>query len=292
MELLLEIEKAFGIQLTIGTLFEVRSVSQLARVVENPASPWSEIVPIQPAGSLPAFFCVNAGPLFKALANHLGTDRPFLGLTPMLPAMPSYKVEDIAAEAVRVIRAYQSEGPYYVGGWSASGVVAYEVAQQLMAAGDEVSLLALFDARNPLSPLQQRKQERRKARRQKARYLAKELSEVNLRDLPGYVSDKLTELKRKVGQSSALLTAATRYRPRPYPGRMAFLGAASRPEGAAWDFSQGWRDMAGNRFEAHEIPGDHRSIFFEPNVESFAEKLKKYFMGISGLATTLISAAV
>jgi hypothetical protein len=100
------------------------------------------------------------------------------------------------------------------------------------------------------------------------------LSEVNLRDLPGYVSDKLTELKRKVGQSSwtigavtnggdALLTAATRYRPRPYPGRMAFFGAASRPEGAAWDFSQGWRDMAGNQFEAHEIPGDHRSIFFE-----------------------------
>ena len=303
VELLLQIEQAFGIQLTIGTLFEVRSVSQLACVVENPAIPRSEIVPIQPAGSLPPFFCVNAGPLFKALANHLGTDRPFLGLTPMLPAMPSYKVEDIAVEAVRVIRAYQSEGPYYVGGWSASGVVAYEVAQQLMAAGDEVSLLALFDVRNPLRPQQQRKEERREARRQKVRYLAKELSEVNLRDLPGYVSDKLTELKRKVRQSSwtigvvtnggdALQAAATRYRPRPYPGRMAFFGAASRPEGAAWDFSQGWRDVAGNRFEAHEIPGDHRSIFFEPNVASLAEKLKRYFMGAAGLATTLISAAV
>lgn len=49
----------------------------------------------------------------------------------------------------------QPEGPYYIGGWSAGGVIAYEVCQQLLADGDVVERLLLLDSPCPveLAPL-------------------------------------------------------------------------------------------------------------------------------------------
>ena len=43
----------------------------------------------------------------------------------------------------------QAEGPYLLGGYCFGGIVVYEIAQQLKAAGDEVELLCLFDTDNP-----------------------------------------------------------------------------------------------------------------------------------------------
>ena len=278
--LLVRIEKVFGKQLSMATLFEAPSISQLTDVVQNQPTTPSEVVPIQPAGSLPPFFCVGAGPLFRPLANHLGTERPFLGLAPTLPE--PYQVEDIAAASVKVIREYRREGPYLLGGWSAAGVVAYETARQLQASGHEVSLLVLFDVKNPAPSSQPRGTESREARRQKLRFWAEELRELELRRVPHYVSEKSTELQRKLRQwnngpvgtgADPVQNAVADYRPRPYPGRVAFFSPGSRPKGPAWDFSQGWRDLVTGRFEAHDVPGNHRSMFSEPNVASLAQKM-------------------
>ena len=60
------------------------------------------------------------------------------------------RLEQIAVSLVNSILDYQKEGPYYLGGWSASGVVAYETARQLMEQGHQVALLAMFDTANPV----------------------------------------------------------------------------------------------------------------------------------------------
>jgi len=59
------------------------------------------------------------------------------------------RVEDIAAFHVQTILSMRPEGPYFIGGWCVDGVVAYEVARQLRARGDEVGCLILFDAEPP-----------------------------------------------------------------------------------------------------------------------------------------------
>ena len=72
-----------------------------------------------------------------------------------------------------------------------------------------------------------------------------------------------------------VLEAVADYRPRPYSGRVVFFAAASRPDGDAWDFSQGWRELVRKKFEVYHIPGDHRSMFSKNNVACIATKLTK-----------------
>lgn len=59
------------------------------------------------------------------------------------------RVESIAADCLRVLRSVRPHGPYLLAGYSAAGVVAFEIASQLRRAGETVSLLALIDCAAP-----------------------------------------------------------------------------------------------------------------------------------------------
>jgi len=157
VQLFSQIEKVFKVKLPVATLFEAPTIEELARVLrqEAPASRWSPVVPIQPAGSRPPFFCVHGAGgnvlIYRELAQHLGAEQPFFGLQCQgldgnLP--PLTKVEDMGALYAREIRLVRPHGPYLIGGYCGGGTVALEVAQQLRAMGEEVALLALFDASN------------------------------------------------------------------------------------------------------------------------------------------------
>lgn len=56
----------------------------------------------------------------------------------------------VAAMYLEEVRRRQPQGPYHLGGWSAGGVIAYEMVQQLLAAGEKVSSLVLLDSPCPL----------------------------------------------------------------------------------------------------------------------------------------------
>ena len=81
-----EIEKAFGQKLPLATLFQARTVEHLAAVLhqKNWRPLWSSLVPIQPKGSRPVFYCIHAvgGNVltYQDLAPHLGEDQPVFGL--------------------------------------------------------------------------------------------------------------------------------------------------------------------------------------------------------------------
>jgi thioesterase domain-containing protein len=86
------------------------------------------------------------------LARRLGPEQPFYGLQP--PGIdgeqpPSTSIEEMAARYVEAIRAVQPGEPYYLGGWSFGALVAYEMARQLEASGQEVALLAAIDSPAP-----------------------------------------------------------------------------------------------------------------------------------------------
>jgi len=152
-----EIEKTFGVKLPLATLYEAPTVEELARVLrsESSASRWSPLVVIQPLGSRPAFFCMHGAGgtvlIYRELSRHLGSDQPFYGLQSQgldgsCPALET--VEEMAALYIKEIRRTQPYGPYFLGGYCGGGTIAYEVAQQLRADGEEVALLAMFDTMN------------------------------------------------------------------------------------------------------------------------------------------------
>ncbi|MFD5467622.1 amino acid adenylation domain-containing protein [Kitasatospora sp. NPDC127059] len=148
-----------GLPLTLGAVFEHRTLEALAATAE-PASgsatgldPLAPVLPIRPTGNRPPLFCVHGGlgfalP-FAALAEHLDPARPVYGLQAdglsgdgPLPT----DLGGVAEEYVARIRAIQPHGPYHLLGWSYGGVVAHEMAVRLRAAGEPVALLANLDA--------------------------------------------------------------------------------------------------------------------------------------------------
>ena len=152
-----EIEKATGRKLPLGTIFRAQTVEQLAAKIRDGASipVSSSLVAISPDGSRRPFFCVHSlggnALEYRDLAKFLPPDQPLFGLQPQgldgqLP--PHHTVEEMAAHYIREIREVQPEGPYCIGGWSFGGVIAFEMGKQLLAAGHEIELLALFDTHN------------------------------------------------------------------------------------------------------------------------------------------------
>ena len=89
--------------------------------------------------------------LFHTLARYLKTGSAVLRFSGQGPdgTQAALTVEDMAASYLRELRETRTEGPYYLGGHSSGGPVAFEMARRLRAQGHSVTLLALFDTGHP-----------------------------------------------------------------------------------------------------------------------------------------------
>ena len=114
------------------------------------------VVPVQVGGSKRPFFYLHGDWTGRAfycypLAHQLGSDQPFYILEPYnfddLPNPPTF--EDMAASHIKSMQTIQPTGPYLLGGWCNGGLIAYEIAQQLLTKGQKVDLLLLLDADYP-----------------------------------------------------------------------------------------------------------------------------------------------
>ncbi len=166
MRLLNEIETTFHKSLPVTTIFESPTVAQLAPVVEaqlaaktdgsvDPgASGASECIVLLKSGTegSPLFFVHDADGItspYVNLAAQLPGDRAVYGIRPLSePGIPMVhsRLPAMAAHYIKEIRRIQPKGPYLLGGLCAGGVIAFEMALQLEAAGESVALTALLDA--------------------------------------------------------------------------------------------------------------------------------------------------
>jgi amino acid adenylation domain-containing protein len=164
--MLLEIEAIWDKELPINILFEAPTIRQLAAFLrsEDPNADRQTVVPFRTEGSQPPVFCVPGarGNLLFAhsLVQHWGDrDHPVYGLQEPLITdinpLPS-SIPAIASYYIHQIKTVQSEGPYYLVGYSIGGLIAYEMAQQLRSGGQEVALLGLLDPAPPIAAIQER----------------------------------------------------------------------------------------------------------------------------------------
>ena len=153
------IGQELGREVPAHAAFRGSTVERMARALERRDDPSaaSPLVAIQPHGSRPPLFFVHpaAGIVFPyfALARELGPDQPFyglqaLGLDGLAP--PDRTIEEMARHYVEALRAVQPRGPYFIGGFSFGCLVAFEMAQQLNRAGQELGLVALVDEPAPV----------------------------------------------------------------------------------------------------------------------------------------------
>ena len=148
VKLLAHINQSLGRNLPVVSVFQAPTVEQMAQLVRQQGwkSPGESLVVVQPSGSKPPFFCVHGYAGYTGLAAHLGHDQPVYGLVQGLEGNRFYtRVEDLAAHYLKDVKAICPKGPYLLGGHSFGGLVAFEMAQQLRRAGEEIGLLALID---------------------------------------------------------------------------------------------------------------------------------------------------
>ncbi|MBI4241077.1 MAG: amino acid adenylation domain-containing protein [Candidatus Rokubacteria bacterium] len=312
VRLFAEIEKALGKSIPLAALFQASTIEGLAaRIREDGwAAPWSSLVPIQPAGSKPPFFCVHAHGghvlFYRDLARHLAPDQPFYGLQArgldgQEPA--ATRIEEMAENYLGEIRALQPEGPYFLGGYCSGGLVAFEMAQQLHAAGQRVALLALLDTygrhvalgptRRGLASLVGRAVQRIDFEignlllltpREQWGYLLQKAKRIVARNrvridvLVGRRESPLNRIQR------ANLTAVLAYVPRVYPGHVVLFRAGKRPLGYRHDPLMGWDELAGGGLTVHEVPGYQAAIIDEPRVRVLAMKLRACLAEAQGKA--------
>jgi amino acid adenylation domain-containing protein len=262
----------------LAMLFEAPTIEQLASTLRQDgwSHHWSSLVPIQPAGSHSPFFCIHGvgGNVvgFHELAQHMKPDYPFYGLQSqgLDGKHPCHtRIEDMAAHYLDEICTVQAQGPYQLGGFSLGGLVAYEMACQLAARGEQVGLLVLFDtyATNP------------KPVNESLLALLRQPTWAQLQRLPRafykkirrtYRMWRIPEALKKVMRTNA--RAAEQYSLRPYSGKATLLRA-----GHTWRVSEdpcaGWGRLVGT-LETIEIPGNHMDILREPHVSRLAECLK------------------
>jgi thioesterase domain-containing protein len=139
----------------LATLYESPTIVKLTDLIsdkETQAQQWSSLVPIQPGSLKPPVFCIHGAGgnvlIYRDLARHLGADQPVYGLQSQglngkQPFLTS--IEDMASHYLAEIQAVQPEGPYMVGGYCMGGTVAFEIAQQLVAQGQQVALLFMLE---------------------------------------------------------------------------------------------------------------------------------------------------
>ncbi|MEW2624086.1 amino acid adenylation domain-containing protein [Streptomyces sp. NPDC048106] len=89
---------------------------------------------------------------YLELARAVGGERPVYGLECVgynTERTPLERVEDMAERYLTEIRQVAPHGPYLLAGWSFGGLVAYEIATRLEAAGETVDYLGVIDSRAP-----------------------------------------------------------------------------------------------------------------------------------------------
>lgn len=117
---------------------------------------------LQKAGTQPPLFALNHTAhnlrLYRPLSHELGPDQPFAALQlldPLVNGAAPASIEQLAAAYCEAIVATRPEGRYRLAGFCRSGVIALEVARQLVASGRQVDLVVLIDCWAPGYFLQQ-----------------------------------------------------------------------------------------------------------------------------------------
>lgn len=119
------------------------------------SQPISSLLQGQPSPNQPSLFLLPDGSGSAAVyAKIPKTGRAIFGMnSPFLsqPTTFTHTMQEICAMWVKEIRNRQPRGPYLLGGWSFGGMAAYEVARQLLEAGEKVQGIILIDSPSPLA---------------------------------------------------------------------------------------------------------------------------------------------
>jgi amino acid adenylation domain-containing protein len=305
-----KVEEIRGSHIPPSLVIEENTIEKLARAIHRlDAEPRDgTVVKVQPKGSLPPLYLVPGigGLVLGAsyLARRLGLDQPLYGLQArgVRDSESAFtSIEEMASYYIDAIQCVQGDDPFFIAGYSFGGIVAFEIARQLYAAGKRVGMLAILDTvapgshrfsavsflrnlphwigdfvvrRKPKEVIRDVGNKLKKVSKLCINGVLRPLGVAPLRaditenvDMPA----ELPERYRRV--ITAHYQALLRYKPRGYPGRIMLFRAKAQPLLRAYP-DNGWGRFAEGGVEVHGVEGNHLNFGEEPYVQVLAKKMR------------------
>jgi amino acid adenylation domain-containing protein/FkbH-like protein len=308
------IHRDFGVSLPLATLLHARTVRTLAAAIDAAKMPAvngmaqtrfvsaeiGHIAAIRSGGDLPPVIAIHGGDggilFYEDLARRLPEGRPFLAIeSPDLSTSGEIGVESIETTAnnyIQLLREIRPHGPYLLAGYSFGGVVAWEMAAQLAAAGEEIQFLGLIDTMNPAVPVREYSLPERvsvfwKSRAEEpligriqslaARFRTGVETNLRVRSEVASARSELAEAHsdlRGVQLREAHHQAMLAYRPKHLDVRVTLFRADSVNDKYEHPADYGWDSVAG---ELHivDVPGEHFSLFGSENIPVLARRFSE-----------------
>jgi acyl-CoA synthetase (AMP-forming)/AMP-acid ligase II/thioesterase domain-containing protein len=284
------------------------TVASLAQILSSrpensgPEFPNPTVVFRSGGGRTPFFlFCNSLTEAYQLrhLSRRLGPDQPFSAFCPPEPVRGNrlLTVENLAEESRASIRALRPSGPYILGAYCGAAPLAYETALQLMAEGEQVPVLMLFDAPAPGYP---KVWDHVSAYLTHAAKILRGAAPTSRSELLGHVGMMGRLAKRRLrgkvlrakvstgtndlGGAAGLgknispgLTVCEEYVLRPFPARIVHFLAADLEVSTRvlTDPRCGWADYAEGGLEEHYLAGDHASLFTETHAAAVAAGIQR-----------------
>jgi len=307
VQIIAQLRQTFQIKLSSHVLLNSSTIAKLAQSIDHYSSSAqlpSILVEIQKGHSSkrPLFLVHPVGGqvyYYRHLAIHLASEQPVYGLQAQGidgDEPPLTTVEEMATQYLSALRVVQPNGPYFIGGSSFGGTVAFEMAQQLQKLNQKVGLLTLIDTPKELpdrplddidiltyllevggsiesnfnlNQLRQLSPEKQLKYFVEHSQFAKELApDVALEQISNFLY--LFKIN---------IQALQNYKPQSYSGKILFFSARDlESELNVFHPEQGWFDIAKEEVEVYQVPGNHLTMNYPPYVKVIADHIKQYLI--------------
>jgi len=304
------IEKETGKRLPLATLFEHSTIEKLAKKLHSDEEEeWDALVPIKTSGSKDPVYMIHGGGLnvlfYKPIVAYMDQDQPIYGFQALglnKPAEPVGSLQEIASAYIADLLKVNPEGPYCLTGYSFGGLIAFEMAKQLVDRGKKVKFVGIVDTY--LGSVDDKVTEgsaklTKKIVRQftKIPFLIKsfidypkdtynyQLNTLKYKINSIYPIFKISETAEVKNGSEDLTPYETEiyniyaaahegYHISPAPIKISLLRVKKRIYFVDDPIYLGWKKFAKLGVDIHELPGDHASILHPPNDREFARVLQ------------------
>ena len=294
LQMFSNIEKTFNKRLPVSIILQEGTIENLAKLLSSnnhTINMSSSIVAIQSFGSKQPLFCIHGGGgevlIYRYLAMELGNDQPLFGLRyPTSENTDKITIESLADKYIKEIRKIQPNGPYSLLGFCIGGAIAYEMAQKLIQAGEEVALLTILNFANPKqipliipkeTPLNKKIINKltklyKMPVKQRALFVKQTFYKV-LGKLFASNTAEDKELNRMTLTRTTLRGATRAYNPNPYPGKILLISGDRYKD---YEEKLAWETVGNGSIQVYNIRVDHDSFLKKPNIEIVGKYLKKH----------------
>ena len=302
VKLFARIKHDLQLDLPISLLFDAPTVRALARIVDEGRQP-SSIVPIRPKGSAIPLFVVHSYLIYGVMPEAVEHNRPVFGLREVGRQDLERSFHEQAEIHAQAIAKVYPDGPVCLAGWCAAGPLTVEIASHFSKQGRQIGLIALFDSECPgyVPQFAGNASQKTKLLTSWKRHLAR-WRRSSLREKAAQVGGAFNRrwerlfqtlyardrarflwLKRNFGfivpaailaNNASNISFPAGYQWDPVPGTIVLFRPAEPSQHPDHDETLGWKDVAAHGVQVEFVPGDHESMFKDPNLKIFGQKLR------------------